>query len=115
MSWQQVSVGVHNAGSRCDVELDGDLLRFWIGDELVETAARISTGGTKQTGPPHQCTGPNPTPECQGSTDSEQGHTDIPAATSGAWLGTDVRGLPSDAVARRCSIHGPAEMLSRIV
>ena len=66
----------HNAGSRCDVELDGDLLRFWIGDELVKTAARISTGGTKQTGPPHQCTGPNPTPECQGSTDSEQGHTD---------------------------------------
>jgi transposase InsO family protein len=44
VSWQQVSVGVHYAGSRCDVQVDGDLLRFWIGDELVKTAARTSTG-----------------------------------------------------------------------
>jgi transposase InsO family protein len=44
VSWQQVSVGVHRAGSRCDVHVDGDLLRFWIGSELVKTAARTSRG-----------------------------------------------------------------------
>lgn len=44
VSWQQVSVGRHYAGDRCDVHVDGDLLRFWIGDELVKTAARTSTG-----------------------------------------------------------------------
>ena len=26
MSWQQVSVGRHHAGARCDVRVDGDLL-----------------------------------------------------------------------------------------
>lgn len=44
VSWQQVSVGRHYAGSRCDVHIDGELLRFYIGDILVKTAARRSTG-----------------------------------------------------------------------
>ena len=44
VAWQQVSVGVHHAGSRCDVHVDGDLLRFYIGDDLVKTAARTSQG-----------------------------------------------------------------------
>lgn len=44
VSWQQVSIGRHYAGSRCDVHVDGDLLRFFIGDVLVKTAARTSTG-----------------------------------------------------------------------
>lgn len=44
VSWQQVSLGQHYAGSRCDVHVDGDLLRFYIGDDLVKTAARNSTG-----------------------------------------------------------------------
>jgi transposase InsO family protein len=44
VSWQQVSVGRHHAGARCDVHVDGDLLRFWIGDNLVKTAARTSGG-----------------------------------------------------------------------
>jgi transposase InsO family protein len=44
VSWQQVSLGRHYAGSRCDVHVDGDLLRFFIGDVLVKTAARTSTG-----------------------------------------------------------------------
>jgi len=44
VSWQQVSVGRHHAGQRCDVHVDGDLLRFWIGDDLVKTAARTSRG-----------------------------------------------------------------------
>jgi transposase InsO family protein len=44
VSWQQVCIGRHYAGARCDVHVDGDLLRFWIGDQLVKTAARKSTG-----------------------------------------------------------------------
>jgi hypothetical protein len=44
VSWQQVCIGRHYAGSSCDVHVDGDLLRFWIGDELVKTAARKSRG-----------------------------------------------------------------------
>ena len=44
VSWQQVSLGRHYAGSRCDVHVDGALLRFYIGDVLVKTVARRSTG-----------------------------------------------------------------------
>ncbi|ORB65707.1 IS481 family transposase [Mycolicibacterium tusciae] len=44
VSWQQVSLGLHYAGSRCDVHVDGQLLRFYIGDILVKTAARRSAG-----------------------------------------------------------------------
>jgi transposase InsO family protein len=44
VAWQQVSVGAHHVGSRCDVHVDGDLLRFFIGDDLVKTAARTSRG-----------------------------------------------------------------------
>jgi hypothetical protein len=44
VSWQQVSLGRHYAGSRCDVHVDGELLRFYIGDVLVKTAARTSNG-----------------------------------------------------------------------
>ena len=44
VSWQQVSIGRHWAGNRCDVHVDGELLRFWIDDQLVKTAARTSTG-----------------------------------------------------------------------
>jgi transposase InsO family protein len=44
VSWQQVCIGRHYAGARCDVHVDGDLLRFWVGDQLVKTAARKSTG-----------------------------------------------------------------------
>jgi hypothetical protein len=40
VSWQQVCVGRHHAGAQCDVHVDGNLLRFWIGDEPVKTAAR---------------------------------------------------------------------------
>jgi transposase InsO family protein len=44
VAWQQVSVGRHYAGACCDVHVDGQLLRFWIGDQLVKTAARTSHG-----------------------------------------------------------------------
>jgi hypothetical protein len=44
VSWQQVSIGRYYAGARCDVHVDGELLRFWVGDQLVKTAARRTTG-----------------------------------------------------------------------
>ncbi len=44
VAWQQVCVGAHYAGSRCDVHVDGELLRFFIGDDLVKTVARTSRG-----------------------------------------------------------------------
>jgi transposase InsO family protein len=44
VSWQQVSIGRYYAGARCDVHVDGQLLRFWIGDQLVKTAARRTNG-----------------------------------------------------------------------
>lgn len=47
VSWQQVSVGRHHGGFRCDVHIDGDLLRFWIGDNLVKTATKTSTGAVR--------------------------------------------------------------------
>jgi transposase InsO family protein len=48
VAWQQVSVGRHRAGARCDVHIDGDVLRFWIGNELVKTAARTSTSAVRK-------------------------------------------------------------------
>jgi len=44
VSWQQVSLGRHYAGARCDGYVDGDLLCFFIGDNLIKTAARRSRG-----------------------------------------------------------------------
>lgn len=44
VSWQQVCIGRHFAGERCDVHVDGELLRFWVNDQLVKTAARTSRG-----------------------------------------------------------------------
>ena len=44
VSWQQVSVGVHRAGERCDVLVGPDTLQFWIGNELLRTVRRTSTG-----------------------------------------------------------------------
>jgi transposase InsO family protein len=44
VAWQQICVGAHHAGARCDVHVDGDLLRFFIGDDLVKTAARTNRG-----------------------------------------------------------------------
>ncbi len=47
VSWQQVCIGRHYAGARCDVHVDGELLRFWVGDQLVKTAACKSTGAVR--------------------------------------------------------------------
>ena len=48
VAWQQVSVGQHRAGARCDVFVTDQLLQFWIGEELVKTVARTSTGEVRK-------------------------------------------------------------------
>jgi transposase InsO family protein len=58
VSWQQVCIGQHYGGQRCDVHVDGDLLRFWVGDQLVKTAARTSTGKVRNKRALRTSTGP---------------------------------------------------------
>jgi hypothetical protein len=48
VSWQQVSVGKHHAGARCDVQVSDQLLRFWIGSELCKTVVRTSRGEVRK-------------------------------------------------------------------
>jgi transposase InsO family protein len=51
VSWQQVSVGRHRAGERCDVHVGPDVLQFWIGNELLRTVRRDSTGPVRNKRP----------------------------------------------------------------
>ena len=51
VSWQQVSVGRHRAGERCDVHVGPDTLQFWIGNELLRTVRRDSTGPVRNKRP----------------------------------------------------------------
>jgi hypothetical protein len=48
VSWQQVSVGKHHAGARCDVQVTGQLLQFWVGNESCKTVARTSRGEVRK-------------------------------------------------------------------
>ena len=48
VSWQQVSVGKHRAGERCDVHVMPESLQLWIGDELVKTVTRTSSGPVRK-------------------------------------------------------------------
>jgi transposase InsO family protein len=48
VSWQQVSVGKHHAGDRCDVLVTDTLLQFWVGNELLKTVARTSSGEVRK-------------------------------------------------------------------
>jgi transposase InsO family protein len=48
VSWQQVSVGKHHAGARCDIQVGEQLLQFWIGNELCKTVARDSRGEVRK-------------------------------------------------------------------
>lgn len=48
VGWQQVSVGKHRAGDRCDVLVGPQLLQLWIGNELLKTVARTSTGDIRK-------------------------------------------------------------------
>ena len=44
VGWQQVSVGKNYSGSACDVLVGDTILQFWVGNELLKTVARTSTG-----------------------------------------------------------------------
>jgi transposase InsO family protein len=48
VSWQQVSVGKHHAGARCDVHVTPGLLQFWVGSELLKTVPRDSNGEVRK-------------------------------------------------------------------
>jgi hypothetical protein len=48
VSWQQVSVGKHHAGARCDVHVTPELLQFWVGSELLKTVTRTSNGEVRK-------------------------------------------------------------------
>lgn len=48
VAWQQVSVGKHHAGARCDVHVTDQLLQFWIGNDLAKTVARTSRGEVRK-------------------------------------------------------------------
>ena len=44
VGYQQVSVGKHYSGSSCDVLVTDQLLQLWIGNQLLKTVARTSSG-----------------------------------------------------------------------
>jgi transposase InsO family protein len=48
VSWQQISVGKHWAGSRCDVLVTDRVLQFWVNNQLLKTVARASTGPVRK-------------------------------------------------------------------
>ncbi len=48
VNWQQVSVGKHRAGSRCDVLVSDQLLQLWIGAELMKTVTRTGSGEVRK-------------------------------------------------------------------
>jgi hypothetical protein len=48
VDWQQVSVGKHRAGARCDVLVTDQLLQFWIGSELMKTVTRNGSGEVRK-------------------------------------------------------------------
>jgi transposase InsO family protein len=51
VSWQQVSVGRHRAGERCDIHVGADTLQLWIGNELLRTVPRTSAGPVRNKRP----------------------------------------------------------------
>ena len=48
VGYQQVSVGKHCGGSACDVLVTDGLLQFWVGNELLKTVVRTSTGDVRK-------------------------------------------------------------------
>jgi transposase InsO family protein len=48
VGYQQVSVGKNYGGSACDVLVTDGLLQFWVGNELLKTAARTSQGPVRK-------------------------------------------------------------------
>ena len=48
VAWQQVSVGKHRAGADCDVYVTDQLLQFWVGQDLLKTVQRTTTGEVRK-------------------------------------------------------------------
>jgi transposase InsO family protein len=48
VGYQQVSVGKNYSGSACDVLVTDGLLQFWVGNELLKTVARRSSGAVRK-------------------------------------------------------------------
>ena len=48
VDWQQVSVGKHRAGQRCDVLVADELLQFWVGNDLLKTVLRAGRGPVRK-------------------------------------------------------------------
>jgi hypothetical protein len=48
VGYQQVSVGKHYGGSACDVLVTDGLLQFWVGNELLKTVVRTTTGDVRK-------------------------------------------------------------------
>ena len=48
VDWQQISVGRHHSGSRCDVLVADRLLQLWVGDDLLKTVRRERTGEVRK-------------------------------------------------------------------
>jgi hypothetical protein len=51
MSWQQVCIGRHYGGQRCEVHGDGEVLRFWVGDQLVKPQRAPAPARYEPNGP----------------------------------------------------------------
>jgi len=48
VGYQQVSVGKHYGGNACDVLVTDGLLQFWVGNELLKTVVRTTTGDVRK-------------------------------------------------------------------
>jgi len=48
VGYQQVSVGKHSGGSACNVLVTDGLLQFWVGNQLLKTVARTSSGAIRR-------------------------------------------------------------------
>lgn len=48
VAWQQVGVGKHWAGSRCDVLVRDDLLQLWVGEQLLKTVTRTNSNPVRK-------------------------------------------------------------------
>jgi transposase InsO family protein len=44
VEWQQVCIGKHYSGERCDVLATDTVLQFWVGDQLLKTVPRSNKG-----------------------------------------------------------------------
>ena len=48
VAWQEVNVGKHWGGQNCDVLVAPELVQVWIGDQLLKTVARTTSGEVRK-------------------------------------------------------------------